>query len=286
MATDYTALASCMGAWLFDIGDSSPWDDESGEGNELIESASAPTPSTDRPSIHTGDNGARSMDFDDANSQRLYCAHADLSNGFPGKSSGLQDWMYAFWYKPDDLGDEAQAIMGKYDSWRINLDGVGGWPPDDLYFYHYDSGWTAQGKYLTIAASVETWYHIVLSFNGDGTNTVCTAWVSTESSFGDVVDANEQTMSGVGDLNSSQATAFEVGSHNSALYFDGHIYQPIIFNDDLLAIANALGKTGTDAEKMSAVAEEIYTYGIDGVSAGAAGSSIVPMIAYYQRRRR
>lgn len=241
--------ANCRGAWLFD----DDLTDESGEGNTLTANGT-PGYSTDRP---TGFTSGKSIELDRGTPDYLTRAYADLSANFPGKAD-KQDWAYAFWGYWDSISSAAQAPFSKYyGSFYFGPSSTG-----VITLWQRDSGGTV-GSTTLDTLSGATWYHIVCSMNGDGTDTVYTVWISTEAAFGNVRNGTGGTFSGCGDVRNHDV-AFCLGQRNTDLPMGGHIYQPIIFDRTLSA----------------AEAEELYTYGFD--YAGVGGSA-VPLIM--QKRR-
>lgn len=216
--TDYTADTNCRGAWLF----ADDLTDASGEGNTLTDNGSIAY-STDRPS---GFSTGKSADFD-GSTDYLTRTHTGLSTNFPGKSS-KQDWAYAMWFKIDNLPGIDAWIFNKTASYKLWLASV-----DYLQHYQKDSGATTGTAEVYDGVGETTWYHIVISCNGDGTNTVVTMWLSV-GTFGSLINGSTDTLTGVGDVEASSLENFGIGAKaNGSAKMDGQIYQPIIFDRTL-----------------------------------------------------
>lgn len=259
-ATGYYDDDNCRGAWLFD----DDLTDESACENDLTASGTwAEGYSTTRPSQASsyGTQG-KSIHLDNANNDTAYRTEANLCADFPGKAA-KEDFSGAVWFKRDDANENYFYLMDKDESWVI-----GGWwvtNGDNLNMRIEDADTEVTKTLMDINDT--DWHHVVFSF--DGSAETLTVWVST-SSFGDELDEATYTYTNVGGTRAPEwDKPFRIGSGGSggAEYLDGYIYQPIVFDRTLDATA----------------AENLYDNGIMGPAAG--GSSIVPMVSYYNRRR-
>lgn len=242
--TDYTDDASCQGAWLFNDNIT----DESGEGNTLT-MVSEPGYTTTRPS---GFSTGKSIHFDGGDDY-LYRTDANLSANFPGKNGSGHEQYFACccWFYKDDSGSADEFLL--YKIWRFFFDEM--FPNDDLKIGIMDDDYEYDQPVAYANVSASQWYHVCFSFagaggSGDGTGTY---WISTDTgSFGDVRNGTTETFTSIDNVIAGYATHnFSIGARDDgsvAEFFDGYIYQPIVFTREI----------------SGAEALEIYTYGIKG----------------------
>lgn len=230
--TDYTDDANCQGAWLF----ADNLNDESGEGNTLTDGGSI-SYTTDRP---TGFTTGKSIDCDGSTDQ-LYRLNADLSTNFPSKASKT-NFSIAMWVLHDV--SSADIWIEGYNSFRMQAES-----DDDIPAWIRDSDYDEATAYMTTDPTdleTGTWYHICFVFTG-GTNSG-KVWVST-TSFGNIEDEKSLTFTIIDNCRASGSENFSICSnYNGSAVWDGHIYQPIIFDDAL-----------SESE-----CQDIYTDGITG----------------------
>ena len=242
-ATDFTADANCQGAWLFADG----LTDASGEGNTLTDGADI-VYSTTRPTQYSTPQG-KSADFESGDSDKLTRADADVSAQFPGQAQKT-DFSVAFWIKFESTA-ATMGIIGK------GL--VGGWGIANLYVdpsfrirtHIFDGTHDAYGTF--IVSDTTSWHHVVLAFHGGSTH--AHIYVSSDGgTFGDEGkhdddDGTPLVITNV-DYVVANAVDLELGTYSGGNYFDGLLYQPIVF-DDLLTEEEAQsiyenGITGND----------------------------------------
>ena len=230
--TDYTVDANCQGAWLFADG----LTDESGEGNTLTDGGTV-SYTTDRPD---GFSTGKSIDFD-GSTDYIYIATGDQSASFIPKDTAT-DFAFCYWAYHDTSVEADDILHAGYLLVYIDYDDVSGVQIQDTN----DDVDTND----TNAHALTDWIHVCVSF--DGSATELTTWASTDGgTFGDIEDGITDTFTNVNNLK-LRATNFALGARydGGADFYDGHIYQPIIFNRELL-------DDGSEAEEM-------YTYGIRG----------------------
>ena len=238
-AVDYTADATCQGAWLFASG--LELLDETSNDNDLTNNGTTTFASTTLPDgFSTGQYG-----IFNGTDQYLSRANASMPADFPGYADN-PDMTVSVWVYFDIVDTGEESIIAAYA-------GNQGWQLSDHYgsfrFRIEDS--TPTSTYQNIASeSTEDWLHVVLSVDGDGGTgqAAITAWISTDGgSFGDIVDGTSWDLVGIDDTGTSGAD-FKIGSGDNG-FMDGNIYQPIVFN-----------RTFERAEAL-----ELYTTGIKGL---------------------
>lgn len=251
MATNYTQNAACEAAYLFD----GSFNDISAIGTNHLTQNGTVTLSTTKPTGHTRGNSV----LFDGSTNFLYRTYANQSNNFPGKVT-MQDCTVAFWFRPTTLLNTVYMLTCGSMT-RIYSDYSGG-TGKGIGHAQYDSGFTSGAwEYINNTISANTWYHIVLKSDGDGANSVVTAWISTESAFGDIVNnlQNSNNYAGVGDVGGGSSSNFVLGAkHDGTAFWAGYIYQPIVFENFLISNAEAA---------------ELWQYGIDG-NDGAGGATL------------
>lgn len=230
-ATDYTQDANCQGAWLF----ADDLTDESGEGNTLTDGGTV-SYTTDRPS---GFSTGKSIDCD-GSTDYIYIVTGDQSANFIPKAQA-EDCAVCYWaYHDASVGFD--YIVGGGSGLRLRLTA-----DDKVSIYIKDNNLDNDERKTEVHA-LSQWQHNCMSF--DGSATQVTVWSSTAAgSFGNIANGVTDIFTNVDNVKASTDN-FAIGSNHSGsdYWFDGHIYQPIIFNRTIL---------GTEAEEM-------YTYGIKG----------------------
>jgi hypothetical protein len=239
--TDYTADVNCQGAWLFtDLTDSS------GKGNTLTNVGTTTFSNADLPTGYTTGQAA----VLNGTTQTLIRADADLTTNFPGKKATCPDWALAFWFKPDAVATDAEMVSKANNGWYTNLTWRTGAVYDALYFKQYDTGWTSHNEPIEPTGKIDAgvWYHLVLSIDGAATSVV-TVWLSS-TVFGNQINGTAFNLDDVDNLLADGATPFRICGDGDTIWFDGQIYQPIVFDRTLNATE----------------VQEIYTYGIMGIN--------------------
>lgn len=235
--TDFTQDANCRGAWMFLAGD--PVDDASGEDNDLVATnVDAGDYTATRPSVHSGGSSSQSVQLDGVE-ERFDLAWEDMNGDFPGfTAAGEADWAISFWFKHDDDGNTEYMFTVEWN-WSIWLGS------DEAIDWSQKEEGASTHTWTDIhdVTGDANWYHVVFSF--DGSDTEGTTWVSSEAAFGDQLNGTTETFTDVDDCRGSNHD-FTIGSiEGGANYFDGFIYQPIIFDRELSAAeATELYNTG------------------------------------------
>lgn len=248
---DYTDNQYCHGAWLFgdDLNDNSGSNSAANGVNDLS-AGGTPTYETARPnSLTTG----KSLLLAVASSEYVYRATSGLSTGFPGHDAS-DDISYSIWLKLTANHAADGTLMGIGLNWRSRIDT----PGDHLDMSIKDSANDEHYWFDIVDWTNDTdWHHICFQF--DGSATQGQLWVS-DSSFGSEINGTTETYTNVNNVKTTSSVPFNIGAYNSASnYFGGYVYQPIVFDATLDAIATDEGKANA-----AAVCEEMYDYGIDG----------------------
>jgi hypothetical protein len=235
MATDYTADANCMGAWLMTSNGGNETD-VSGEGETLTQDSGTIPTSTDVPTGY----GGTSRDFDKADTEWLY--HVD--GGSTDISGSNQDISLVIWAKPITLGTgEEPTMMSKFGDTSNNqyifflVDRGDGWLAE---LYLDSSGnFTTVGEGTSEPDSVSTgsWIHIAGVYNDTDIRMYINASLSgTPVSYSSgIYNGNSQFRVGIRQF---------LDSHP----FDGLLTESAIFNREL----------------SSTEILELYTYGLQG----------------------
>ena len=231
-ATDYTAYASCMGAWLM-TNNGGNESDVSGEGGTLTQSGSIPTSST----VPSGYSGT-SRDFESGDSDFL--THADnLSTDISGADQPIT---LTAWIKLESTGSESIIIAkGAYTG------------TDRQYSLYVDSSNIIR---CNIATTDST------SSAAIGATAMSTDWAHVACVYNDTdiriyvngsLDSNgtDNPKSYTGGIYSGDGV-FRVGSMGGSRFFDGLIDEPGVWDVAL---------SSTDISS-------IYTNGIDGSKGG------------------
>lgn len=233
--TNYTDDPNCQGAWLFD----DDLTDESGEGNTLTDGGTV-SYTTDRPS---GFTTGKSIDGD-GSTDFLYIDTGDQSANFLGKAY-TADAAFCAWIYHDNSGGQDKIFDVSREKFRGAVTSV-----DEFNVEVTDADSSANSDIATSHTSA-AWEHVCFSY--DGSDAELTVWVSLDTgSFGDRADGVTTAFTGVDGIKDADLR-FSIGASADATpanFFDGHIYQPIIFDRELL-------DDGSEAEEM-------YNYGIKG----------------------
>ena len=248
---DFTAYANCQGAWLF----ADDLTDASGEGNTLGENGST-SYTTDRPGTFSI---GKSLDFVIADTDCVYLADASLGAQFPGKAQKA-DMSWCAWVKSDIDSADDRYLIGKGYTFFEKLSAYS--DNDELGGYFSDGTESIHAYHDTDLTGVQTWVHICVSWDGSATD--ATVWVSSAGgSFGDITNGTVVDHAAVDFVRASDTYDFAIGcidTESLGGFFDGHIYQPIVFDQTLTDVA-----TGVGAASAAAAATAMYTTGITGL---------------------
>jgi hypothetical protein len=254
-ATDYTAYANCQGAWLF----ADDLNDSSGEGNTLSVTGAPPGYSATVPS---GFTVGKSYEFDGTGDEHLYRTTA--SDNFPGSGKDSADFTVGLWYKRGSTADDYQSIMYANYSWGLKL-GYNSASNDEFYQMVQDSDSVVFQEYTI--NNTTNWYYAVMSF--DGSLSKMTVWISSESSFGDVLNGATWCPSGCDNVGfSGIVSTYPTGAGSEIVFgirpdlveeYIGLIFQPIVFDQTLDDVASGVGVANA-----AAAAGEMYATGITG----------------------
>ena len=243
--TDFTADANCQAAYLFASGSTTT--DSSGEGNTLTNTGTTTFSSADLPS---GFSTGQAAVFN-GSSQSLSRTFANMSANFPGKATKT-NFAYSLWIKHDDAASGTEGVTGIGDSWKQVWDWISA-GYDDFGLNITDTDPTNAWNVLAANNLITNWYHVVVSFAGADPTGTATVWISTDSgSFGDTVNATTFNFTNVKEAAASATEyPFCIGAELlcASSWYDGKIYQPIVFDR---VITNA------------AEAQELYDTGITG----------------------
>lgn len=230
-ATDYTTDENLEAYWYFEdtIGSGDPFDDNHVNGNDLsIEDSTTPTRSSTQKV-----QGSYAAHFDQADWDRIACADADLSAGFPGKDTGGHYGSITFggWFYIDDITN-SQSLIGKRaadegDCYWLLFDTTA----DKIIFRVSHNGHESTSVTSTTALSADTWYFIAGVF--DDSNNWINVYIGTAGVSDDGFDATQVAFTF--SLYDACAQAFSVGYVNVQKTLEGYADMCFVFSRALSA---------------------------------------------------
>lgn len=235
-ANDFSGDANCVALYKFD----SAITDGTAKGNDLVDSG------TDDDTTNKM-QGTASRGFVSSNPDYAYRNDADLSAGFPGKSTNNdQQFSICAWIRATawPTGSQSHAVTSKLETDKYSYAMLFRAGVTTAYARLFIGTGANSGEVLNHATELDTgdWYHLTMTFNNTThTGTIC------------IIDANQ---AGVGsNVTKTDFSAWNIstGRFAAGIYVDlsadfawhGNIDELVIFNDVITAEESALIAAGT-----------------------------------------